>query len=58
MTAARAINPYGLRLPPELKQWVENRAKQNNRSINAEIVTIFQELRAREEQTAELKPVS
>lgn len=32
------IKPFGLRLQPGLKDWVETAAKINNRSINAEIV--------------------
>lgn len=33
------IAPYGLRMPPELKERVEAAAKANNRSMNAEIVS-------------------
>ena len=29
---------FRLRLPAALKEWVENRAAENNRSINAEII--------------------
>lgn len=35
---SRDINPFGLRMPPELRQKVEDAAKQSGRSLNAEIV--------------------
>lgn len=37
------IAPYGLRMPPELKERVEAAAKANNRSMNAEIVATLEE---------------
>lgn len=36
------IPPYGLRMPPDLKQRVEASAKANGRSLNAEIVTALE----------------
>lgn len=33
------IPPYGLRMPPELKERVQAAAEANNRSMNAEIVS-------------------
>lgn len=39
----RSIAPFGLRMPPKLKEEISSRAKRNNRSINAEIVTLLQE---------------
>ena len=33
----RVIPPFGLRMRPELKQAIENAAKYNKRSVNAEI---------------------
>ncbi len=35
---ASQIKPFGLRLPPELKQWLSERATENRRSLNAEII--------------------
>ncbi|WP_139291294.1 Arc family DNA-binding protein [Paracoccus sp. SM22M-07] len=37
------IAPYGLRMPPDLKERVEASAKANNRSMNAEIVATLEE---------------
>lgn len=37
------IAPYGLRMPPDLKERVEAAAKFNNRSMNAEIVATLEE---------------
>ena len=39
----RNINPFGLRLQPDLKMLVEASAKRNKRSINAEIVARLEE---------------
>lgn len=39
LTKIREINPFGLRLPPELKQALEREAKANHRSLNAEVVS-------------------
>lgn len=36
--------PYSLRMPDDVKQWLEQRALANNRSMNAEVVTILQDL--------------
>lgn len=38
MEDARAINPFGLRLPPSLKERLETAAQLAGRSLNAEIV--------------------
>lgn len=39
----RNIAPFGLRMPPDLKERVEAAAKANNRSMNAEIVAVLEE---------------
>lgn len=44
----RDINPFGLRLPPEVRQAVERAAAANRRSMNAEIVARLEESFARE----------
>lgn len=31
------IPPFGLRLPPELKAWLQEQADKNHRSLNGEI---------------------
>ncbi len=33
------INPFGVRMPAELKQQLEFEAKRNGRSLNSEVVT-------------------
>ena len=38
------IAPYGLRMPPELKQRVESSAKANGRTLHAEIITALEYL--------------
>lgn len=40
---SRAIAPFGLRMPPELKKEIEESAKRNKRSLNAEIVDRLEE---------------
>lgn len=39
MSDRHTITPYPLRLPPELKTRVEEVAKKNNRSFNAEVAS-------------------
>ncbi|MGO7364970.1 Arc family DNA-binding protein [Rhizobium ruizarguesonis] len=43
MTAQEIIKPFGLRIPPELKTWLNARAARNGRSINKEIVQMIME---------------
>ena len=35
---SRDVNPFGLRMPPEVKEELEKLAEQNRRSLNAEII--------------------
>ena len=37
------IAPYGLRMPPDLKERVQSAADRNNRSMNMEIVAALEE---------------
>lgn len=39
----RNINPFGLRMQPDLREKVEAAAKENHRSLNAEIVARLEE---------------
>jgi len=49
----KKASPYPLRLESSLKQWAEERAKQNGRSMNAEIIQILRETKeGTAEQTA------
>jgi hypothetical protein len=42
--------PYPLRLEPELSQWVKERAKDGDRSINAELIRIVRQAKEATEQ--------
>lgn len=35
------LKPFGLRIPPELRQWIADRAKNEGRSMNAEILQLI-----------------
>lgn len=48
MTATRSIKPFGLRMQPDMKAWIEERATQNGRSLNSEINQILKEIREAE----------
>lgn len=43
LTSMRDINPFGLRMPPQLRKQVEESAKENKRSLNAEILARLEE---------------
>lgn len=43
MIATRSIKPFGLRMQPEDKARIEERAKRNGRSMNSEIIQILKE---------------
>jgi hypothetical protein len=45
---ASNITPFGLRLQPDLKQWLKERADSNKRSLNGEIELRLEESRRRE----------
>ena len=40
------IAPFGVRMPPELKTALQAQAKENNRSLNSEIVYQLQQQQA------------
>lgn len=42
------IAPFGVRLPPELKQWLGTQAQENRRSLNSELIKRLEESRNRE----------
>jgi predicted HicB family RNase H-like nuclease len=46
-----AINPFGVRMPPELKQWLGQRAKESGRSLNSEIVQRLKDSQKRDQPT-------
>lgn len=47
---SKKLTPYPLRMETNLKQWAEQRAKHNGRSMNAEIIQILKEVKETEEQ--------
>lgn len=49
----RDIAPYGVRMPAELKERLQARAKRNGRSMNSEIVQILQDVMDAEDSDAE-----
>jgi hypothetical protein len=42
------INPFGVRMPHELKEWLKQNSVMNRRSLNAEIVVRLEESRKNE----------
>ena len=42
------ISTYPLRLPPELKQWLQQKALDNRRSFNAEVVVTLEQVQKQE----------
>lgn len=47
------IPPFGLRMPEDVKQWIEAQATKNMRSQNAEIVFILREAMKAEKEKGE-----
>ena len=47
---SRDVNPFGLRMPAEVKEELEKLAEQNRRSLNAEIVVRLEESIKREKE--------
>ena len=45
--------PYPLRLEPEINQWVKKRAKEGDRSVNAEINRTLRKVKESEEKQPE-----
>ncbi len=43
---------FKIRIPPELKQWLEREAERNLRSVTAEIVLSVRERKERQTKTA------
>lgn len=46
----KQVKPYPVRLEPDLAQWVRERAKAGDRSINAELIRIVRQAREAEKQ--------
>jgi hypothetical protein len=45
--------PYPLRLPVDLREWMEKRATENQRSLNMELTYRLRESKEREEKAAQ-----
>ena len=41
--ASKTIAPFGLRLPPELKEWVIAQAKKERRSVNSWLILLVEQ---------------
>lgn len=49
MEGARTLPQTNLRMPVDLKQWLQERATANRRSLNSEIVSRLEDSRKQEE---------
>lgn len=49
------IKPFGLRLPPELKQWLSSKAQANHRSMNSELIQRLEQSKILDQQAATQK---
>jgi len=49
MTRIRDLSPTGVRLSPDTKEWIKHSAKENHRSISAEINFILEKYRKKSE---------
>lgn len=48
MTKAQQISPTPVRVPPDLKQWLQHEAVDNHRSLNNEILHRLEQSRAQQ----------
>jgi predicted HicB family RNase H-like nuclease len=48
----KPLSPFGVRMTEEMRAKVEERAKQNGRSMNAEVIQILKEALTDTKQTA------
>lgn len=52
-TKIGSVKPFGLRLPPDLKAWVEEEAKKDRRSVNSWLTLLIEKKKeARHEKQA------
>ncbi|UJS24794.1 Arc family DNA-binding protein [Thiothrix winogradskyi] len=54
MSEKQQINPFPVRLEPELSQWVKARAKAGDRSMNAELNRLIKQAREAEQKQTEV----
>jgi predicted HicB family RNase H-like nuclease len=50
MTATRSIKPFGLRMQPEDKAWIEEQARKTGRSVNSMVCQIIKQAREVKEE--------
>lgn len=50
MKPVKRQKPYGLRMSPELKSWLEVKARENRRSLNGEVTYVLEQYRRTKEQ--------
>ncbi len=50
MKGARQLKSGSIRLPDELQAWLKERAEENRRSFNGEVVVRLEQSRVQEEQ--------
>lgn len=48
------IQPFPLRMPPEIREWLATAAMENGRSLNSEIVQRLKEMQSKESCTSKL----
>ncbi len=48
----RSIAPFGLRMPPEVRKWLEDQAAAHRRSLNSEILICLEEVRRMRQEPA------
>lgn len=46
----KPISPFGLRLPDDLKSWLEVQARENRRSMNGEITVVLERHRTQQQR--------
>lgn len=49
-TVKKPIAPFGLRLPDDLKSWLEVQARENRRSMNGEITVVLERHRTQQQR--------
>lgn len=49
----RDINPFGLRMPPKVKEWIEQKSADQERSQNWLIVKILEQEMVKDERSSE-----
>lgn len=56
MKGASAVQPFGLRLPQQLKDWVKEEAEREHRSMNGQLIAELEARRAEKLASASQVP--